>query len=142
MEIVIIIALILVPVSLGLGWWMGSNACRRGSETKDKRRKISQKMCDLLHDKTILAEIRQTRTSNALEFLEFSLDSNVCELWAQLELTNVLPQDQALQTLKSIKLYREQWPRSPQGDILASEGLTIETIQGRAAETKRILKEL
>src|SRR6187401_1475058 len=123
MKIITIIALLLVPASLGLGWWMGCNVCRRALETKEKRRKITSKMGDLLHDKTILAEIRQARTSNAVEFLEFSLDSNVCALWSQLEATNVLPQDQALQTLKSIKVYREQWPRSPQGDILASEDL-------------------
>ncbi|MFO1511324.1 MAG: hypothetical protein U1F83_00155 [Verrucomicrobiota bacterium] len=140
MKIITIVSLFLIPVSLGLGWWMGSTTCRRELEAKGKRRKVTQKMGELLHDRTILSEIRQARSSNALESLEFSIDCNVCGLWSQLEGINGSPRDQALQTLKTIKLYRAQWPRIPQPDILASEDLPADEIKARADEATKILE--
>jgi hypothetical protein len=142
MRIIVIIFLVLIPISFGLGWWVRAKASRSQMQSRSKRHRLSETMRELMHDKITLTEIREGRNSNAVESLEFSIDCQVSMLWHQVDGASGSMRDQALQTLKIIKRYREQWPRNPVADVLASEDLPKEEILATAQEAVKILDGL
>lgn len=70
----------------------------------------------------VLEELRGNRTATAVESLEFQLDSAVCRIWSQLDKVDSSSKGQALNVLRSIKKYRQQYPREKGTQILDPNG--------------------
>ena len=85
---------------------------------------LAKTVADALVDKTLLTEIREGRTTNAIEILEFSIDSSIVQM-AHSTNWDAATQQEISQTLSLLKQYRQKYPRK------------IEAITGEGAKLKQ-----
>ena len=122
-----------------LGLWLGRTMSSRAHEARRRESSIQSQMSELLTYKVLLGELRLGGTPKATELLEFSIDCGVSALWHRLDGAEVRTREKAIDLLKTLKVYREQWPRTPRGDLLASAHLPASDVEVEAEEAGKIL---
>jgi len=63
------------------------------------------------HHMAVLKDLRQGKSSDAVEFCESMMDYDVCSLGYELHSAETNLRPEIIAALESIAIYREQWPR-------------------------------
>lgn len=97
---------------------------------------------DALYAKNVLIELRDGHLTNALELLEMQIDTSIIMIDHSLSNVSGAGREQALGTLRSLKAYREAYPRKREAVFQDADKedakLTIQATQ----EASRILGDL
>jgi hypothetical protein len=114
-------------------------SCASGNRNdQNNLNRVLEKGGDALANKVVLTEIREGQLTNAIEALEFSIDSSVVILGKSLESPST-NQEQILSILKQIKDYRQKFPRAITASGKDGESQEEISISRKAEE---ILREL
>jgi hypothetical protein len=80
--------------------------------------------------------------SNAVEFLEFSIDCKLSVIGKKLGIVNTSTRELASQILKQIKDYRAQYPRKALIDLIRTRDLQDSDIDEITTEAAEVLKNV
>jgi hypothetical protein len=133
------ILLCLIPVGFCVAFWLGSSTSRVRGDARLRKTRVNYEFGEISSYKAALAEIREGRTSSAVEYLEFSVDCLVSRLWSKQAEADGPTRERIFQALKEIKRYRNAWPREVKGEVLAGERLSANEIEMAAQEARQIL---
>ena len=107
----VIPALALAAIAFSVGAWVGRTTCSRRLAKRRERHDVLQTAAELTMHSGLLEALRKGPAPDWLEVLEFTIDSNVSELWRKLPGMEPFHRDLALGTLRRAKQYRQKWPR-------------------------------
>lgn len=119
-------------------------ACGRSSGESDKERylrELPNLMSSAAHGRVLLQELRSGRTSNAVELLEQQVDVAVIGLFASTHYLPPAERDEALRTLREIRVYREQFPRKREAVLEDTENVAAD-LDSMRARAQQLLSEI
>lgn len=97
---------------------------------------------DALNAKIVLTELRDGRSTNALELLEMQIDTSIMMIDRSLPNVSGAERESALGTLRSLKAYREAHPRQREAVIQDADKEDVETMIQGSQKASRILSDL
>ena len=97
---------------------------------------------DALYAKTILNELRDGRSTNALELLEMTIDTSIIMIDHSLSKVSGPEREAGLGTLRLLKAYREAHPRQREAVLQEADKGDMETMIQASQEVSRILSDL
>lgn len=97
---------------------------------------------DALEAKIALTELRDGRSTNALELLEMQIDSSIIMIDHSLSKVSGPEREAALGTLRSLKAYREAHPRQREAAIQDADKKDAEAMIQASQKASRILSDL
>ena len=112
------------------------------NKVKDQRRIVLDQLAGLVGDLTVLKELRSNKVSNAVEFLEFSMDCKLSVIGNKLGIVDPSTRELVLRILKQIKDYRKQHPRKAQIDLVRTRDFQDFDIDEITTEAAKVLKNV
>jgi hypothetical protein len=97
---------------------------------------------DALQARIVLTDLREGRTTNALELLEVTIDSSVVMIDHSLTNLSGWERDSAMGTLRVLKAYRAAHPRQREAVIQDLDKADLERLTRATQEAPRILSDL
>ena len=97
---------------------------------------------DALEAKIVLTELREGRSTNALELLEMQIDSSIIMIDDSLSKVSGSERETALGTLRSLKAYRVAHPRQREAVIQDADKEDAEAMKQASQKASLILSDL
>jgi CheY-like chemotaxis protein len=97
---------------------------------------------DALNAKIVLTELRDGRSTNALELLEMQIDASIVMIDHSLPNVSGAERERALGTLRLLKAYREAHPRQREAVIQGADKQDAEALMQGSQEASHILSGL
>jgi hypothetical protein len=127
--------------TLALGFCAGVWFNQGRHQRRLAKSRTNWQVSELYSYHTALGELREGRTSSAVELLEFSVDCLVCTLAKKAVVADDAGRILILETLRVIKAYRAKWPREVRADLLGGGTEFTTNVRSTAEEAQKALEE-